>query len=125
MGVWLSKAFWATLVCLMPAPLPCLSEQGVRAFTLECGYLHVYVWQELTVRLGLSLLSMGLENHLNIFSVMLLWLSYRDLIFFIGFKGGIFIGRGCCGRGEKCFVLVGLFDGVLWVKIVLFNDEIK
>ena len=71
MGVWLSKAFWATRG--EPDACSCYLVKVLRAFSLECGYLHVYIWQELTVRLGLSLFCPWVceDIHLNIFSVML------------------------------------------------------
>lgn len=47
--------------------------KGLGAFALGRGYLHVYVKQELMVRLGLSLFVLGSGIRLGVFSAMLLF----------------------------------------------------
>ena len=41
MGVWLSKASWATDVKGVPDASSCHLNKRLRAFTLGRGYLHV------------------------------------------------------------------------------------
>lgn len=79
MGVWLSKASWATTSGAPDARSFGLICKGAWAFTLERGYLHVYVWQKLTVRLGLSLLSLSTCVTVLASSVPCFVVSYKDV----------------------------------------------
>lgn len=67
----------------------CLGK-GVWVFSLGRRYLHVCVEQELTVRLGLSLLSLGGGGSILVSSAPCFSLSYRD-------KFVLFIMSACKG----------------------------
>ena len=76
-------------------------SKRIGAFTLGRGYLHVYVWQEPTVRLGLSLLSSGFVLYAILASsVPRFWIvSYGDVVSLVSLAVWAPIVLGACVYG--------------------------